>query len=515
MTGVTLVFTLFIAPLVLPIKVLMAQEEKVQVLDGVAQDAVPKTEGATQEADQAETKRYQFMQTLRDQLRASQNDFYSVTKNVGDAKGHLEEIELETSTLRDQLNNLDQHLATTKELIMNVAIQITEKENSIVKLYEEIELKKMAIENQKSMLLDYLNALYEQQNAMNDTLSGEHDINVAKMLLSDMPIGEQLQEMKYFNILEDAGHELFDRLEVLVVALEEDQQQQEEQKTILAQLRDRLEEEKNTFDIQRLAKAQLLKQTNGEEAIYQQLLEQSKKQQEELRDDLKVLRSNLDFIQQKMDELGDKFNPDDYKGILGEGMGSVLNYIKSTKDAGDFKPIWPVSPSSGITAYFHDAGYRSVFHMEHNAIDIRAAQSTPVRAPADGVVYKAKDNGYGYSYLILAHQGGFMTVYGHVSEFRVEQGDTVFAGQVVALSGATPGTKGAGLMTTGPHLHFEVMKGGKYVDPLDYLPLSSLDIDALPEKYRSRVIGENKVKRVADEDTANTEATETVMSDSL
>jgi hypothetical protein len=108
-----------------------------------------------------------------------------------------------------------------------------------------------------------------------------------------------------------------------------------------------------------------------------------------------------------------------------------------------------------------------------------------------------RDNGYGYSYLILAHAGGFMTVYGHVSEFRVAEGEKVFAGQIVALSGATPGTKGAGLMTTGAHLHFEVLKGGKYVDPLDYLPLSYLPLDTLPEKYRSRITGEaTKVKRI-------------------
>ncbi|HLG25309.1 MAG TPA: M23 family metallopeptidase, partial [Candidatus Gracilibacteria bacterium] len=100
------------------------------------------------------------------------------------------------------------------------------------------------------------------------------------------------------------------------------------------------------------------------------------------------------------------------------------------------------------------------------------------------------------SYIILAHAGGFMTVYGHVSELRVEAGEKVFAGQTIGLTGGTPGTKGAGVMTTGAHLHFEVMKGGKYVDPLDYLPLTLLPMDSLPEKYRNRITGEaDKVRR--------------------
>jgi len=69
----------------------------------------------------------------------------------------------------------------------------------------------------------------------------------------------------------------------------------------------------------------------------------------------------------------------------------------------------------------------------------------------------------------LAHRGGFITAYGHVSQFLVEPGERVYAGEPVALSGGMPGTKGAGVMTTGAHLHFEVIKGGVHVDPLEFL----------------------------------------------
>ncbi|MFA5793335.1 MAG: M23 family metallopeptidase, partial [Candidatus Gracilibacteria bacterium] len=101
-------------------------------------------------------------------------------------------------------------------------------------------------------------------------------------------------------------------------------------------------------------------------------------------------------------------------------------------------------------------------------------------------VYKTRDNGYGYNYIIVAHAKGYQTTYGHVSDILVEEGQTIKEGQIIGLTGGMPGTKGAGYFTTGPHLHFEVMINGKYVDPLEQLPIEILEreqIENLPEKY--------------------------------
>ena len=64
-------------------------------------------------------------------------------------------------------------------------------------------------------------------------------------------------------------------------------------------------------------------------------------------------------------------------------------------------------------------------------------------------------------------------MYGHISGFLVEERQKVRAGDAVALSGGRPGTKGAGRLTTGAHLHFEVLKDGTQVNPLQYLPEAS------------------------------------------
>ena len=132
---------------------------------------------------------------------------------------------------------------------------------------------------------------------------------------------------------------------------------------------------------------------------------------------------------------------------------------------------WPVETGLGISAGFHDAGYRKRFGMEHNAVDIPVLQGSFVHAAADGIVEKVSDNGLGYSSLIIRHGGGYATLYGHISGFLVSEGERVTAGQSVALSGGMPGTKGAGRMTTGAHLHFEVIKDGVHIDPQTVLPV--------------------------------------------
>ncbi len=134
--------------------------------------------------------------------------------------------------------------------------------------------------------------------------------------------------------------------------------------------------------------------------------------------------------------------------------------------------LWPVEPTLGVSATFHDEGYHKRFGMEHNAIDIPVLQGSVVFAAADGVVEKVSDNGLGYSSLVIRHSGGYATLYGHVSGFLVEEGDQVRAGDPIVFSGGTPGTKGAGRMTTGAHLHFEVLHSGAHVDPLTVLPAS-------------------------------------------
>jgi len=98
----------------------------------------------------------------------------------------------------------------------------------------------------------------------------------------------------------------------------------------------------------------------------------------------------------------------------------------------------------------------------HQGVDIAGSLGEPVMAVAAGIVsYAGKRSGYG-NLVEINHGNGFITRYGHNATVLVAEGDTVSKGQVVALMGSTG-------HSTGPHVHFEVWRGGRVVDPLKYL----------------------------------------------
>jgi len=99
----------------------------------------------------------------------------------------------------------------------------------------------------------------------------------------------------------------------------------------------------------------------------------------------------------------------------------------------------------------------------HTGIDLAVPEGTEVHAAAAGKVSFAGERG-GYGLLVVVEHGdGFSTYYAHLSRILVEAGQFVEQGQVIALSGNTG-------ISTGPHLHFEIRRHGKPVDPLPWLP---------------------------------------------
>jgi murein DD-endopeptidase MepM/ murein hydrolase activator NlpD len=110
---------------------------------------------------------------------------------------------------------------------------------------------------------------------------------------------------------------------------------------------------------------------------------------------------------------------------------------------------WRNDPISGVREF-------------HQGMDIVAPQGAIVRAPADGLITRAtRMSGYG-KMVDLSHGYGYATRYGHLSEILVRSGQRVLRGDPIGRVGSTG-------HSTGPHLHYEIFKSGRRVNPYRYL----------------------------------------------
>lgn len=151
--------------------------------------------------------------------------------------------------------------------------------------------------------------------------------------------------------------------------------------------------------------------------------------------------------------------------VIAAEIGSLPACVPDGGHASGSRFIWPVPSGRIITSPF-GMRYHPVSgeYRMHTGMDIAAETGNDVVAAADGaVVFSGWREGYGNT-VILDHGDGYRTLYGHNSKLTVKKGEEVTCGQKIAEAGNTG-------VSTGPHLHFEVMINGEHVNPLRFLQL--------------------------------------------
>lgn len=148
-----------------------------------------------------------------------------------------------------------------------------------------------------------------------------------------------------------------------------------------------------------------------------------------------------------------------------DALESSLASLEKVRRAARYLPHGSPAPGQKISSPFGSrrdpfTGRRAM----HGGIDFRAQRGTPVRATASGTVIRAGRNG-GYGKLVeIDHGGGITTRYAHLSRIGVKKGQKISRGQRIGRVGSTG-------RSTGPHLHYEVRRAGRVLNPIRYVRL--------------------------------------------
>jgi murein DD-endopeptidase MepM/ murein hydrolase activator NlpD len=237
-------------------------------------------------------------------------------------------------------------------------------------------------------------------------------------------------------------------------------------------------------------------------------LDLSESSLESYRDEIVELRKAVTDFKTRMEQILAEIGTEGAKNFLEQGVGGDLSSLVSMEDieAGslrdlsdlrslrtyldssveplaeiqqvleaqrellvDIPTLWPLKGVRGnITQLFGPARhpFTGGWYL-HKGIDIAWGYGVPIVATANGKVQKIDFDSMGLGhYLVLRHNYGFYTRYGHMDRVVVKKGQEVRRGQIIGYMGSSG-------LSTGPHLHYEVGIGTQVVDPLQFLSIRS------------------------------------------
>lgn len=381
----------------------------------------------------------------QEEINALNQDISAKTDLVNSLDEKIRVYEESIRTKNEEKANLQSQVSVLEDNINKTETEIAKSETEISRLSSEIKLVKSKIGeteteigDKQTQISSYILDLYRSDQKTNLEILLNND-NLSEYF-TNVEYAEKLQSELQKNV--NQLQSLKDELKIQKNELDTKKQDETQKKTNLGVQHSSLEGEK-TF------KNSLLDQVAGDEQKFQELLQRVKAEDAAVEAQIAALEKQM---RSKIDN--------------GEPLTDTDNGTFVMPSS--FQPGWPTT-SRYITCGWHCPDY--FVGYVHSAIDISTPQGSSIYAADSGVVLRAvHDGSNSYSWVMIGHADGYATVYGHLSAVYVQADQTVTKGQVIGLSGGMPGTEGAGWMTTGPHLHFEVRLNGIPVNPSEYLP---------------------------------------------
>lgn len=358
-------------------------------------------------------------------IQQTQNQIESIQQKIDKMKDQYEDLNERVAAGKAEINKMDSSIASLNKDIDNMNAKIKSAQAKIDTATEELNEAIEKYNEQEDSMNKRINAVYK-----NGTSLGYIEVILNSASFSDlMSRADILQKILDYdvNMLKDMKQKR-EAIEDKKVALEKD-------KAELVAMKSGIEKKKNELEKSKKDRQVLLAAVSR---------------------DASALKSNIDAEEATAKKLQKEL--------------TALLVSKGKYDGNTFPVLMKSDFPNGISPRI-SSGFGSrkdpitgVMGAFHSGIDISTSKQVniPVYAISSGTVVLAKwYGGYGNA-VVIDHGSGLSTLYGHNNKLLVKAGDKVEAGTKIALSGSTG-------RSTGPHVHFGVMKNGEWVDPSPYL----------------------------------------------
>ena len=374
-------------------------------------------------------------------------------------KEEIEELEKESRQLQEQMDELEQQLTENFEQMEEMVAQKSAIDQQVVLLSGQVDNINSQIKSYGLLIADQqevLDGARERLETLNEkykerirAMEEEGDLSYWSVLFRSRSFADFLDRLNMVREIAAADRQRLAELEAAADAVAEAKQTLEDQKTDLEETRSQLHGVQLALAQKREEADKLLQEMVAREEEFQQLLEQSEEKQTQL-----------------MEELAQKEDAYD-KALYEEWLATYVPPVtqEPTPDIPKVDSDWmtPVpyyTLSSAFGMRLHPI--LGIYRM-HNGIDMACAAGTPIYASRGGLVevagYQADGAG---NYIQLNHGDGFRSIYMHMTNYIVKQGDYVAPGQIIGYVGNTG-------LSKGNHLHFGISYNGTYVNPMEYI----------------------------------------------
>lgn len=349
--------------------------------------------------------------------------------------------------LKDELSDVTRKKKAAQEELQKLKGKKSSILNEIEQIDKEITAAEREIELQQELIAEYDSMIAQKETELAEGERKEQE--QYQKLKSRVRLMHEQGSMSYLSILlsSDDFSDFLSRYEIVSQISKYDKNLFETLKAI----KEEIAQKKVELESDRAEAVRMKSDMEANKAALEKRMSERNTQMKAVESAEAETKKLYSEIAEEEDRLAEAIR----KEIAAQAAQSGSTYVGGTF-------MWPLPAANNVVTCKYGMRTHPItgVYKLHTGVDLRATSGTNIYAANNGTVTTATYNKAYGNYVVIDHGGGVATLYAHMSKLKVSKGQTVTQGTIIGLVGSTG-------YSTGPHLHFEVIRNGKYVNPID------------------------------------------------